>query len=570
MRERKITPESVEKEFSKGVGFNTQIDLYETVKTNEDFFIGRQWEGVKSNGLPTPVFNFIKRVVMYLVASTSTDNLKISASPLSSSGMGTEKELERICRVVNAQFVALFEQNKVSKKIREFMRNAAVDGDGCLYTWFDPDAETGQEAKGAIRMEILENTRVLFGNPNRAEVQSQPYILVTRREDVDDVKDRAENYNPSAVDSIKADTDDNNDRFDTLAGDKVTLVTRFWRDRKSQHIHAIECTKDAVVRPEWDTGLKLYPIVWMPWDYVQNCYHGQAAVTGLIPNQIFVNKAYAMSMISLMTTAYPKIVYDKTRVGSWNNGVGQAIGVNGGDVSTVAKAIDPATISPQISQFIESAISYTKEFMGATDAALGDTRPDNTSAIIALQKASGVPLEIVRQNLWQCVEDLTAIWLDMMRAYYGKRYVELPPLANPDPLPTSIPMGMDTPAMQQFVSGAGPVLFDFEVLDRHPLSLKIDVGGSAYWSEIAQMQTLDNLLMNGQIDIVDYLERVPNGYIVNQQELIDKMKQKMGTTQLPATGTEPPVPVEGESEVVGGSGYGTLQRKINETGEVKI
>jgi hypothetical protein len=108
------------------------------------------------------------------------------------------------------------------------------------------------------------------------------------------------------------------------------------------------------------------------------------------------------------------------------------------------------------------------------------------------------------------------------------------------------------------------------VLDRHPLSLKLDVGGSAYWSEIAQMQTLDNLLMNGQIDIVDYLERVPNGYIINQQELIDKMKQKMGVTQAPAAGTEPPVPVEGESEVVGGSGYGTLQRKINETGEVKV
>jgi hypothetical protein len=565
--ERKVTPESVGKEFAKGVGFNSQIDLYETVKANENFFIGRQWEGVKTNGLPTPVFNFIKRVVMYLVASTSTDNLKVSASPLASTGMGSVEDIEHLCRVVNAQFAAVFEQNKVSKRIREFMRNAAVDGDGCIYTWFDPDVETGQMAKGAIRTEILENTRVMFGNPNRADVQSQPYILVTRREDVDAVKERAEEYGGD-TERIKADTDDNNDKFDTIAGDKVTLVTRFWRDKKTHTIHAMECTRDAIVRPEWDTGMKKYPIVWMPWDYVQNCYHGQAAVTGLIPNQIFVNKAYAMSMISLMTTAYPKVVYDKTRVAGWSNAVGQAIGVNGGDVSTVAKTIDPATISPQISQFIESAINYTKEFMGATDAALGDTRPDNTSAIIALQKASSVPLEIVRQNLWQCVEDLANLWLDMMRVYYGNRYVELPALANPEPMPTSIPAGMEAPAMEEYVSGAGPVMFDFSTLGDHPLSLKLDVGGSAYWSEIAQMQTLDNLLMNGQIDIVDYLERVPNGYIIKQQELIEKMKGRVDNN-----GTKPPteeITPTPETEVVGGPGYGALQRKINETGEIKV
>ena len=557
----KVTNETVFKELNKAVGFNTQIDLYETVRTNEDFFIGKQWEGVKSNGLPTPVFNFIKRVVMYLVASTSTDNLKVSASPLSSTGMGTS-EVEKICRIVNAQFVALFEQNKMSKKIREFMRNSAVDGDGCIYTWFDPDVETGQTAKGAIRMEIIENTRVLFGNPNKADVQDQPYILITRREDVDAIKDRME----SGKDFVRPDQDENNDRFDLMAGGKATVVTRLWRDKETKTIHAIECTKDAIVRKEWDTGLKLYPIVWLPWDYVQNCYHGQSAVTGLIPNQIFVNKAYAMSMISLMTTAYPKIVYDKTRISAWSNGVGQAIGVNGGDVTTVAKAIDPATISPQISQFIESAISYTKEFMGATDAALGDTRPDNTSAIIALQKASSVPMEIVKQNLFQCVEDWANICLDIMRENYGERYVELPAEDIPKGAMPAFPI--ETPALRQFMSGEGPVLFDFGRLGDFPLSLKLDVGGSAYWSEIAQMQTLDNLLMNQQIDIVDYLERVPNGYIINQQELINKLKAQRAQPAAPAAAQEPII--QGETPLVGGSGYGTLQRKINETGEVKV
>lgn len=256
-----------------------------------------------------------------------------------------------------------------------------------------------------------------------------------------------------------------------------------------------------MVRPAWDTGQSLYPIVWMSWDRVPNCYHGQAAVTGLIPNQIFVNKMFAMTMISLMTTAYPKVIYDKTRIARWDSGVGKAIGVNlgSGSIGDVAKTIDPAVISPQVSQFIELAISLTKEFMGATDAALGNVRPDNTSAILALQKASQVPMELTKQDLYQCVEDLGRVWLDLMQVYYGQRFVKAD-LSGQE----RRELGLDG-------QDGAMLLFDFAVLDPAALTLKLDVGGSAYWSEIAQMNTLDNLLTQGRISVIDYLERVPNG-----------------------------------------------------------
>lgn len=483
------TFEQVWDELEKGMAFKRRIDLYETVKRNQDFFVGKQWEGVQANGLPTPVFNFIKRVVLYLVASTATDNLKLSASPMAGGGGG-----EEICRVVNAQFETLFEQGKLGHHIREFMRRSAVDGDGCLYTWFDPQAETGQTARGSIRTELIENTRVIFGNPNSGDVQSQPYILITRRERAGDVVEEGRQYGQE-LGGLEGDTDETGNRTDALNGGNVTTVTRLWR--RGEKIWGMKTVKGGLVRPAWDTGLRRYPIVWMSWDKVSGSYHGQAAVTGLIPNQIFVNKMFAMTMISLMTTAYPKVVYDRTRVAKWSSAVGQAIAVNGGDMNTVARTIDAPAISPQVGQFIQLAIDLTKEFMGATDAALGNVRPDNTSAIIALQKASAVPMELVKQELYQAVEDLGNIWLDMMGAYYGKRYVD------------------------------GEV-FDFSLLRRVALSLKLDVGGSAYWSEIAQINTLDNLLRQGKITVVDYLERIPNGYIVDQQGLIEKLKQREG------------------------------------------
>jgi len=563
--EGKNTPDKVWGEYEKGVEFKNQLNLYETVRCNENFYIGKQWEGVQSNGLPTPVFNFIKRIVLFLVASTATDNAKMSASPLlpampaqyggrtlgapagaqrsgsggertsagvselsplgGSEGYGGREDAEQICQVVNAQFEALFEQNKVSKLVRDFMRNAAVDGDACLYCWFDPQAETGQTARGTIRTELVENTRVIFGNPNSRRVQEQPWLIISRRERLEDVKRRCRAGGGEA-DQVRPDTDETNDRFEALADGKVTTLLKLWKDPDGGAVRAVESTKDAIIRREWDTGLKRYPVVWMNWDYVPSCYHGQAAVTGLIPNQIFVNKMFAMTMISLMTTAYPKVIYDRTRIARWDSGVGKAIGVDagGGSLADAARTIDPAAISPQVSQFIELAVSMTKEFMGATDAAMGNVKPDNTSAIIALQKSSSVPLEIVKQDLYQAMEDMGNIWLDLMRAHYGVRWVELPP--SEEEKRAAQLLGVQAKAQ--------PKPFDFGVLSELPLSLKLDVGGSAYWSEIAQMNTLDNLLMQGKIDIVDYLERVPNGYISNQQELIETLKGRqaaaLGTT----------------------------------------
>ena len=553
--DRTVTPDLVAREYEAGIRFNTGIDLYDCVETNENFFIGKQWEGVVSNGLPTPVFNFLKRVVTFSVANVSTDNLKLHAQPMPSNGNVPEGVLEDFADVLNAQFTEIFDRNKMGGLIREFCRNAAVDGDGCLYSYWDADVETGQAQKGAIRTEVLQNTQVLYGNPNSRDIQSQPYILIERRMLLSQAKKYAEEHDGDAS-AVASDTKTaGNLHMDALGGDKVTVILRLWRDEKSGTIHAYECTKQTVLRKEWDLGIKLYPLVWLPWDYVQDCYHGQAMITGLIPNQIFVNKLFAMSMISLMTLAYPKIIFDRTRIANWSAKVGAAIGVNG-NVDGAAKIIDPASISPQISQFIELAISYTQRFLGATDVALGDTRPDNTSAIIALQRAAATPMELTKQNLLQCIERMGEIYMEFMGEYYGKRYVEL-----------------EDEQIGKFV-----IEFDFSMLKDIPCAIDLDAGASSYWSEIANMQTLDNLLMQGKISTSEYLRRLPNGQITDRESLIavtkaaeqGQMLQMMGGAPTEEAGMGAGhAPVGGESPALrGGPGYAALQRKINETGEV--
>ena len=522
-RHLKPTAESIFLEYERGISFKNQIKLFDTVETNENFFIGKQWEGVESNGLPTPVFNFLKRVVLFQVASILSDNIKLQASPLALAP--DQRLVEQLAEIVSNEFDALFEHNKIGFLLREYLRNAAVDGDGCTFCYWDATLETGQAVKGAIVTELVENTRVFFGNPNERRVQKQPYILVERREMRREVQRRAKAAGVPQLDIDAIAPDDNASGSARISDERVTVLLRLWRE-ESGTIMACEAVRGVVLRKPWNLGIRLYPLTWLNWDYVQNCCHGQAMITGLIPNQIFVNKTFAMQQLSMMQTAFPKVVFDKTRIAKWSNQAGVAIGVNGGDMNEIAKIIEPAHSDRAVPLFIDKTIDYTQTFLGATPAALGNTRPDNTSAIIALQRASALPSEITKQNLYQSIEDLGNIYLEFMCAYYGTRTVKAP---TPDL--TGLPLAPD--------KCSETMDFDFSTLRRLPMTLRLDVGASSYWSEIASMQTLDNLLMQGRIALDDYLERVPEGYISQKQALIEKLRHAQAAPNDARAGSMP-------------------------------
>ena len=549
--------EKIWKQYCAGLDFNNKLRLVENVANNENFFIGKQWEGVISNGLPTPVFNILKQIVLHQVATITSDNFTISATPLRASA--NDKRLEMASQVVNSELRALFKVNKLPNLSRIMMRNAAVDGDGCMFTYFDPDAPTGLDGiKGAIKTEIIDNTRVLFGNPNSRSVQSQPYIIIWKRRQIDDVKDeaRANGLSEEEIQNISADTDDNNSRMDSYVDDKCTVLTKLWRDKKTGTIWGCEVTKGAVIRKPYDVRIKSYPVTWICWDYVQECYHGQALFTGLIPNQEFINKAYAMAMLSQMTSAFPTKLFDRTRITTWTNQVGAQIAVDG-SVEGVAKILEPAQISPQIAQFINSTIENTQSLTGATAAALGNTRPDNTSAIIALQRAAAIPAEITKQNLYECLEDLGRIYIEFMAAYYGTRPVDIP---------AAVAVGDEIAQFANANVGMMQQEFDFAQLEDCPMTIGLDVGASSYWSEVASMQTLENLLQLGLITVADFLERIPDGYVAKRQELLDKYKQKEMAALMPAVAPESDEDVIAQddtaTEIPETSGNSELQREV--------
>ena len=530
MMKIKTEPNDIWNEYQSCIAYNEKISLYETVKQNENFFVGKQWEGVDAPDLDKPVFNILKRVCNTFIAQLVSDDITASVEPFSASN--TTHDTERSMRIIAKEIKKAIEYSGAKQKNRDMLRNACVDGDGCFYVYFDDTAETGQIARGLINIEVVDNTNILFGNPYSSAVQRQPYILILQRRTVDSVRDeaKANGISEDEISGIVCDSDQN------LAGEDydsnlVSVIVKLWKENGS--VHCTKTTQSVYVKKPWDTGLKLFPVSYMSWEKVKNSYHGQAAVTGLIPNQIFINKCYAMGMDYVKKLAFPKLIYDKNRLpNGWDNRIGRAIQVEGNVSEAVASAFKMPDMSAQVMELVEKTMTYTKEYMGASDATLGNIRPDNAAAIVAVQKSTNAPLELQKLAFYQFVEDYIRIFLDIMRVNYGLREVgdkdsENPPFMHSD---GSIPYG-------------GAEMFDFGVLESYALNLDVNIGASAYWSEIMQVQTADNLYEKGIIsDPVIYLNSIPDAYIKNKQTIIDDIKAKMqAQTQEALTAANTPL-----------------------------
>lgn len=522
----KLTPDEIWKENQKGVSYNTSIDLYDNTKKSENMYIGNQWEGVIAPDLEKPVINFLHRVVSYFLSMIISDDVGVDISSFNAT---PERAMQD--KIISAQVVEIVESTKMKTKNRECLRNAAVDGDTCLFARFEPSIRTGKELpmmdesgnrmpiepQGDIVIDVLDNTNVIFGNPYVWDVQEQPYIIINKRTKLSDVKEQAQADGVEGWDTITSDSDTNYYGEDKGSdNDLVTVLIKLWRDRTTGTIHSIKSTKNVILQEEKDLGYFLYPLAWMSWEKVKNSYHGQPAITqGVIFNQIFVNTMWGLFGIHVKKMAFPKTIINGDLIPNWTNKVGEVIKVSGNPNDAIATGFRSPDFSAQALNLVEQTINYTKEFMGASDASLGDVNPENTSAIIALQKSSSAPLELQKLANYQFLEDIIRILVDIMCQDYGIRQV----------------------AFDDDEGNSIVTTIDFTQLDYNAMKINVEVGTASYWSEIGQIQTADNLFSKGIItDAITYLESLPDNTIRNKQKIIKQIK-KQAMTQIPLNPT---------------------------------
>lgn len=448
--------------------------------------------------------------------------------------------------------------------------------------------------RGEIQMELVDGINVMFGNPNTPDVEKQPYILIIGRDTVENLKNEYKRHHKGrdadAEGQIRVDRDTywqagSAGKTELIGDDDKTgkAIFMYYYTKKSKEEKlfdidgnpvmekvldsegnpVIDTTEDGfpiydadgnpvykekqateIKTTVWvskhtkhvdifepvDTGLTYYPVAWANWEKQKNTYHGRALVTGIIPNQIYINSMFALIMRHQQMLGFPKVLYDADVIGQWNNAVGQAIAVYDlppdKRMSDLHSVIQPADMSTQIMGCIERAMQYTKECLGATDAQLGNVSPENTSAIIALQSSSQVPLENPQANKYEWIEDIGRILLDMMGTYYGERPVVKHVTDNQAMVDPSTGLPSSLQSSSKVVE-----MYDFSKLKHLWLNVRADVGASTYWSRIAIVQTLDNLKQAGVLDVIDYLERMPDEYIPRKEELVAKLRKQIEAQQ---------------------------------------
>ena len=159
------------REYEDGKNYNLQLNLYEETDRNERFYADDQWGGLNAPGMPTPVFNILKRIINYFIAAILQQPIKLRFFPMLSNEDDEEDEemmgMNEAAELVSSYADTLMERLKMDSKNRQLLLDAALSGDMATYTFWNPSIKTGQESEGDIDMELVDGVNIYYGNPNQ-------------------------------------------------------------------------------------------------------------------------------------------------------------------------------------------------------------------------------------------------------------------------------------------------------------------------------------------------------------------------------------------------------------------
>lgn len=528
-----IPADRVQTEYSRGQAYNIGLDLYNQVKKNERFYLGDQWSGLKVKSFTSVTLNFLRRVLAYFQSMIVSDDIAVQILPFrklenrQQLGQIYEKAIERV-----------MERTKLKAMLRESLRDAAVDGDSLIYFYFDPEEPSGQAwALGDIKAELVMNTNVIFANSYSRDLQSQPYLLIIRRRTVRQAQEEAKARGIADWQQITSESADGYIGEDKQQDDTLcTEIVRFWKvhgiDGK-KHVYVQRVTGKVITEHAKDTGLSLYPAAWWSWVERRNCYHGVSPLTEVIPTQIAVNQLWTAVTRYVQSAAFPKIVYNRNLFpNGFDTNPGKAVAVMGDVREAQTAVIGGVTLPPQIISTIDSLMQKAMEMMGISDSALGNVRPDNQAAIVAVQEAAAAPLALQKLAFYQFVEDCVRVMVDMMRTYYGVRELV-------------VEQDVDDPMTGETNKQQIPTMLDFGALDLDVTEINVDIGEASYWSRIMQLQTADNLFAKGFYNkMSDYLKSLPDGLVRNREQMVKEIehRERMQAAQQVVSTVEPQPP----------------------------
>lgn len=516
----RIKPYEIVNEYRDGTNFKASLGnkgLFEQTKINERFYMGDQWHGAKcGNDRPLVRHNVIKRIGDYKIAQVLSKPFEIEFSAegiplmkLENQSGGETDEINGVLNSFNKYFITTAERLKLNYLNDKILKNAYISGTSLVYTYWDSSVQTGLYAddaktvkiKGDICAQVLDIRNVVFGDPYCDDVQNQPYIIISRMVETEEVI-REARVNGATIDTLRVIEESSQEG-------KIEVFTKLYKSLLPNGEITVKCvkvTEKAVVRNEFLTGLRLYPIAVFCWENRSDLAYGESEVTYLIPNQIAINRMITANVWSAMTTGMPiMVVNGDTVTDKITNEPGQIVKVYGSneDVAGAVKYVTPPNVTKDFDSSINTLIENTMTQSGANEVALGDSRADNATALATMREAALTPLQIIKNRFYIFAEEIARIWADFWITYYGKRNLKI-----------------------VTANGTEYIPFDSSKYRNLILNAKVDVVNSTLFSDSEQISVLLNLFEKGIIDKQELLERMPEGSIKNRKQLLLKGEEK--------------------------------------------
>ncbi len=492
------------RDYQKGVMFNRTKNLYTNTEKNYNFYYGMQWEGAKLGDIQPMVYNIIKPIVKYKLGVIYQNHYEIVFNPNSYETQQEGFLLQELCKALNRHIAKVWELQQADKKVREASKDACINDEGIVHSYFDDE----------IVPEVIDKNNICYGNENSPDIQSQPYIIISYRLPVTEVMQQAkklgvseENIKLILPDGETTEQAGYNGITDEVNPMCLVLLKYYKKDGK---VFYTKGTRTVELEKEVPTNMDLYPVAHINWEEKKGSARGIGAVNGIIPNQIEINKIDARRALAVKIGAFQKLVYNKDLISNPKalNTVGGAISIKGGaTIDDVRKAIGyiyPSSMSADAGNLSAEMKSNTRELEGAGDTATGNVDPTEASgkAILAVQQANQQPLSEQVENYKTFVEDLARIWFAMWKAYHVK--------------------GMKITYEQKDSEGniiEQPGIIPYEILERLEPNIKVDITPKSPYDRYAQEQSLENLFMNDKITFEEYVDALPQGSVMPKNVL---------------------------------------------------
>ena len=246
-------------EYQKGVMFNRSHNLYTDTDKNYNFYHGNQWEGAKLGDIQPVVFNIIKPIVKYKLGVITQNRYEIVFHPNIYNTVEEGQTLEQLCKVLNSHIAKVWELQKADQKVREASKDACINAEGIVHTYFDDE----------VIAEVIDKNNICYGNENSSDIQSQPYIIIAYRQPVSQVKENARELGieESQIKLILPDSDVQEQAGYTGITDEVNpmclVLLKYYK--KNGKVYFTKGTKHVELEKEKATDMNLYPIAHCIW-----------------------------------------------------------------------------------------------------------------------------------------------------------------------------------------------------------------------------------------------------------------------------------------------------------------